>query len=325
MIYGSLFLTACSNEHDPALNEPSIIEESEGGLALIEREFGECDPNDIPSPDTPRFSQYQQPINSYSVQNQRQVLDYFPHQYPSLGQMYPLRGSWRQSKSEIMDIVDRRIYDPSTNSDQPLLKFFDMVVLINVADRRNGDPQNSSAQRMQILVRNESNGSNTLSDWDLIETWPISSGVPCGEKIATPTGVFKLDPRQDRFTPEYSSRQFDNVNMYETMFLFHSYQNGNNTGVAIHGTYKTSVLGRRDSGGCIRLYRENSKCLYETFAGLRSTSCLSGGKLDYRGQVPSFLSKNGEADPEYLSNGSLTVSGIKVLVAIYDDMNDRLN
>ena len=322
-LLASIFLTGCGDDPSPAQNQPAVIEESEGGLALIEREFGECDPNDIPEEDNPRFrAQEQSRYHSYAAGQQYHVVtSAFPHEFNSLEEMYPNRGSWRQSKDEIMDIVDRYIYDPQVGRAVPMLKFFDMVLMINVADRQSGDPSNSSAQRMQVYVR--SNSSHFLEDWDLIKTWPISSGNPCGEKIATPTGVFKLDPSDGRFTPSYFSRQFDNVDMFETMFLYHAYQDGRQTGVAIHGTYKTSILGRRDSGGCIRLYRENSQCLFNSIIG-EGNNCLGDDRNHYMGQVPSFLPRNGEAEPEYLSSGALTVSGIKVLVAIYDDKNDRL-
>ncbi len=306
---GLNFLSSCG----PKAKE-AVIEDTAGGLELLEREFGECDEqtgdDNIP--------QYLRTSGSFERRSQNQGA--FPHNYPSLGEMYPNRGSFRQSKEEIMDIVDRHIWSQERGT-QKLLDYFDMVLMVNVAPRDSSDPENSSAQRMQVYVRN--GNSNEIVDWDRIHTWPISSGIPCGQKIATFTGVYKFNP--NRTYKRYYSQLFDNADMYETMFLYHSYQDGNPTGVAIHGTYQTTGLGRRDSGGCIRLHRDNSQCLYETIHGERNSRCLNGGSLSYEGRVPSFLPRYGEADPEYLdSSGRLEVNGIKVLIAIFNDRNDRI-
>jgi hypothetical protein len=303
-------LTACGS--DP---QPAVIEDTPGGLALIEREFGECE-GEVADDNVPRYLRSASDFDRWGS-NQGA----YPHDFSSLGEMYPLRGSFRQSKAEIMDIIDRHIWSQERGA-QPLLDYFDMTLLINVSPRDASDPENSSAQSMQVLVRR--NSSNNLQDWERVETWPISSGIPCGRKIATPTGVFKFNP--ERTYPSYYSRLFDNVDMYETMFLYHHYQDGAPTGVAIHGSYATTSLGRRASGGCIRLHRDNAQCLYETIHGLRRNRCLSGGLLNYRdnARVPSLLPKFGEADPEYLRGGRLEMDGISVLVAIFNDREDRL-
>ncbi|MCJ8277437.1 MAG: L,D-transpeptidase, partial [Bdellovibrionales bacterium] len=181
--------------------------------------------------------------------------------------------------------------------------------------------------RMHVYVREGE--SNRLSDWSRIHVWPISSGLPGGlngQKIATPTGVYKFDP--SRFREDYKSAQFEFADMYESMFLYHqyAYQSGDErTGIPIHGTYLKNKLGRRDSGGCIRLAREKSQCLFYTLKGEREERCLDGGKLRYWGRVPSFLPRNAEADPEYLTrSGLLEVGGYRVLVAIFNDTEDKL-
>ena len=312
----AFILSACGNKFQSPPKK--IIEETPGGEELIEREFMECDPSER----TTNPYGYEQTTQSTShplVIKQASVQRQFPLDYSSIEKSFPLRGSWRKTKEEILDIVYRSFWSPEQNRPVKMLSYFDMVLLINTGQRSDSSPENSSAQRMQVLVRNGS--SNHLDDWKRIHVWPISSGKPCGKKIETPTGVFKLNPY--RFHSEYYSVLFEDVNMYETMFFYHNYQNGRATGVAIHGTYVTEKLGRRDSGGCIRLHRRNSKCLFNTLKGNLSKRCLNGGYLNYQGTVPSFMSQNGEADPEFLSN-RLETRGYKVLVAIYKDNRDLL-
>ncbi len=306
-LVGSSLLVACGGKDTAPV--AAVIEETPGGLELLEREFGECNEDEEADFNTP---QYVRPRSS--------IVNDYPHQFSSLSELYPMRGTWRQSKTEIMDIVDRYLWSPELHRGVRLLHYFEMALLINVAPRDDSYPQNSSAQRMQVLVRDD--GPDDLNQWKRIHSWPISSGTPCGKKIATFTGVYKFNP--SRIYQEYFSELFEGADMYETMFLYSQYLNGRSTGVAIHGTYKTTHLGRQDSGGCIRVHRDNSQCLYETIEGRRSERCLDGGLLNYRGRVPSFLPRYGEADPEYLRNGKLEVDGIKVLVVIFNDSEDLL-
>lgn len=320
MIFFFAGLSACGPSHRPAI-EDAVIENTEGGEDLLEREFVECSPEEWRENDNPAQYVYQRGgLNGTNGQRQRETETQFPHQFSSLGQMYPDRGTWRQSKAEILDLVDRHLWSPEQRRVVQMLHYFDMVLLINVAPRPENAPSDFSAQRMQVLVRQ--NDSNNLADWRRIHTWPISSGIPCGKKIETFTGVYKFNPQ--RFYSDYRSNLWDGVEMYESMFLYHRYRSGTNTGVAIHGTYLTQNLGKRDSGGCIRVYRDNSQCLFNTITGRQSRACLDGGLLDYWGKVPSFLPTNGEADPEYTSSGQLEVDGYRVLVALYNQENDRL-
>lgn len=47
--------------------------------------------------------------------------------------------------------------------------------------------------------------------------------------------------------------------------------------------------------------------------------------MNYKGMVPSFQERFGEADPEFLSGGrALEVYGRKVLIAIYDEKDATL-
>lgn len=334
----ALLLISCGGGFQPS-TPPAVIEESVGGMEVIEREFSECIGEDIP--DNPlNYVQFQpNPSSSYSAfayQQNNAVKADFPHLYDSINRAFPLRGSWRQSKAEILDIVDRRLWSPEQGRDVPLLEYFDLVLMFNVAARSSQTSEASSAQRVQVMARN--GASNNLNDWRRLATWPISSGKPCGQKIETPTGVFKFDP--SRAHEDYGSNAFrdengEKIQMYETMFLYHSYQAEPSaanrcaggvcpTGVALHGTYVTEKLGRQDSGGCIRLYRDEMTCLFKTLKGDSPNQCLAGSLDSYWGRVPSLVARNGEADPEYLSSGGLEVQGYKVLVVIFNDRNDTL-
>lgn len=316
-----LLMTACESSFQAPPLLSVAIEESEGGQDILEREFSKCPTGEEWLDDNTPIHPYNRPLqNGVSAQRQRDVESDFPHSYKSLDEMFPLRGSWRQSRQEVLDLVDRHVWSPELGRVVPLLHYFDMALLINVAHRADDAAANLSAQRMQILVREDS--SNNLEDWSRIHTWPISSGIPCGKKITTFTGVFKFNP--SRFHEKYASKLWDGVDMYESMFLYHRYQNGDSTGVAIHGTYLTENLGRRDSGGCVRVYRENSQCLFRTLTGQIDKPCLAGGHTNYFGRVPSFLPTQGEADPEYLSSGELEVNGYKVLVVLFNDENDQI-
>lgn len=329
----TVLATSCSNSSSGA-GAPAVIEQTSGGFELLEQEFSECDEGGVdglvPSELTTPYRQARSSVNNYSTQYQAAIDNsQYGHQFSSKDKGFPLRGSWRQSKAEILDLVDRYNYNPATGKGAPLLRSFDLVLLVNVADRDENTPANRSAQRMQVLARTGT--SNKLTDFRRVQTWPISSGRPCkvknskGEwvqrKILTPTGVYKFDPA--RMHASYKSQQWDDADMYESMFLYHQYQNGKTAGVAIHGTYKTDMLGRKDSGGCIRLYRDHSQCLFNTIMGGES-KCLGTNKAGYRGKVPSLLIRNGEADPSFATNGGIEMDGYRVLIAIYNDENDLI-
>ena len=320
LFLGMNFLASCGSDD---AKETTIIEEQEGeesALELVEREFEACQGQPIEDPNTPKYLRRSNDFDWGDT-------SYMSHSFRSLGEMYPERGSYRQSKAEILDIVDRHMYSPEKYRNVKLLEYFDMVLLLNVAPRFSSTDPDSSAQRMQILVRRKGSTSNRLADWNKVETWPISSGLPCMtasgvEKIATYTGVYKFNP--NRLHWKYKSELWD-VDMYQTAFLHHRYLNGATTGVAMHGTMETSSLGRRASGGCIRVGQPKMQCLFETINGMRSTPCLNDDRLDYSGTVPSLLAEYGEADPEIMSDGGIEMNGIRVLIAIFNDENDSVN
>jgi hypothetical protein len=317
--FASLLLISCGSPK-PSTNA-AAMEETVGGEEVFEQEFSECVATGAEVPENPMiYPQYKVNSSSPSNQQERSIESQFPHLYSSLNHIFPERGSWRKTKAEIMDLVDRNIWSPEKNRNIKLIEYFDMVLLINASVRNNDTPSNHSAQRMQILVRNGT--SNNINDWKRIHTWPISTGLPCGKKIETPTGVYKFNP--SRTYSNYYSKLFDNVQMFQTMFLYHDYQTGKQTGVAIHGTEIVEKLGRRGSGGCVRVNKPDMKCFFDTVTGNRSTPCLATSKLNFYGKVPSLLPRNGEADPQFLSSDGLEVDGFKVMIAIFDDSHDVL-
>ncbi|BCW88916.1 hypothetical protein sos41_20670 [Alphaproteobacteria bacterium SO-S41] len=151
----------------------------------------------------------------------------------------------------------------------------------------------------------------------LIYDWPVSTGrekrerTPTGRKTYTHTteGIFELDP--DRFHKLWKSRTW-NADMPWTMF-FDLVENGGMTGLALHaaGKGKISQLGRRASGGCIRLHPDNAKFLFQMIQN------------NYAGLVPVFAmdgnSTNLVGTPARTADGTIMLTyGYRVLLHIED-------
>lgn len=151
----------------------------------------------------------------------------------------------------------------------------------------------------------------------LIYDWPVSTGrekkekTPSGRKTFThtPEGSYKLD--KSRFHELWRSRAW-NADMPWTMF-FDLTENGGLSGLAVHaaGKGKISQLGRRASGGCIRLAPENAQFLFKLI------------QKDHAGLVPVFAmngnSTNVMGEPARNTDGSIQlVYGYKVLLHIED-------
>jgi hypothetical protein len=79
-------------------------------------------------------------------------------------------------------------------------------------------------------------------------SWPISSGVAA---FPTPTGTF----RPQRMEKMWYSRKYDMSPMPHAVFI--------HGGVAVHGTYHASALGRAASHGCIRLSTAHAATFYK--------------------------------------------------------------
>lgn len=152
---------------------------------------------------------------------------------------------------------------------------------------------------------------------ELIYDWPVSTGrekrekTPSGRKTFTntPEGSFKLDPK--RFHKLWKSRAW-NADMPWTMF-YDLIENGGMSGLAVHaaGKGKISQLGRRASGGCIRLAPENAQHLFKMI------------QTDYSGFVPVFAmegnSTNTRGEAARNADGSIQLThGYKVLLHVED-------
>lgn len=146
-----------------------------------------------------------------------------------------------------------------------LFPYFDLYLYVNKA------PRGMWAQQMFVYER-ELNGR-----FELLHRWRTSTGREKQERYftTTPIGIFKLDP--NRFHVITYSVQWGGVAMPYAMFLDFTYAS-RKSGVAIHGVYEAYErrLGRRASGGCIRLAKDNAQALFELI------------KSQYWGMVPEF-------------------------------------
>lgn len=183
--------------------------------------------------------------------------------------------------------------------------YFDLYLYVSKAEA------GPIAQHMFVYARAT---DGTLA---LIHDWPVSTGrekrekTPSGRKTFThtPEGSFKLDPK--RFHKLWKSRAW-NADMPWTMF-FDLIENGGMSGLAVHaaGKGKISQLGRRASGGCIRLAPENAQYLFKLI------------QKNHAGFVPVFAmdgnSTNVVGEPARNADGSLQlVYGYRVLLHIED-------
>ncbi len=112
----------------------------------------------------------------------------------------------------------------------------------------------------------------------LTDRWLISTGRERRERYftETPTGLFRLD--RSRFYTFIRSRQWDGAAMPHAMFFDWDYRH-RKTGYAIHAAGRSTErrLGRRASGGCVRLSRAHAKQLFERIRSGR-----------YNGDIPEF-------------------------------------
>lgn len=181
-----------------------------------------------------------------------------------------------------------------------LYPYFDLYIYVNKA------PRGMWAQQMFIYER-EPGGR-----FDLLHRWRTSTGREKQERYftTTPIGIFKLDP--NRFHVITYSVQWGGVAMPYAMFLDYTYAS-RKSGVAIHGVYEAYErrLGRRASGGCIRLAKHNAQELFELI------------KSEYWGMVPEFAydrargrtSNTGEFKRD--ENGDVVVKpGFRVLLIV---------
>jgi hypothetical protein len=148
----------------------------------------------------------------------------------------------------------------------------------------------------------------------LDDQFAVSTGRERQEKYftSTPVGIFKLDPR--RMVRLHRSKTWDNAPMPYAMFLDVHYRDGS-SGIALHaatGKAGNAALGRRASGGCVRMPASKVRKLFEE---------IQQGQ--HRGMVPDFAwdaargrtSTEGEMLRGYWGEPVLS-AGVSVLLVI---------
>ena len=145
------------------------------------------------------------------------------------------------------------------------------------------------------------------------QAFPVSTGRERQEKYftSTPAGMFELDP--DRFDRVHFSHRWHGAAMPWAMFLDYTIH-GHATGIAMHSAEGHAYeLGRRASGGCIRLPPEKAEELFKRF------------QAEERGLVPVFALDDSRAttftDGSMVRDASGNVElqdGYKVLLFIED-------
>jgi len=134
-----------------------------------------------------------------------------------------------------------------------LFRYFDVYLYVSKA------ADGSWAQHMFIFHKNRD------GDLEFEQSIPVSTGRERQEKYftTTPTGLFELDP--NRFDRIHFSRRWHHAPMPWAMFLNYTIH-GHLAGVALHSAIGHEAdLGRRASGGCIRLPPEMARELFQRF------------------------------------------------------------
>ena len=182
-----------------------------------------------------------------------------------------------------------------------LVPYFDTFIYVSKAA---GGPWGQQL----FLFHKSADGTLTFE-----QSFSVSTGREKAEKYftATPTGLFELDVH--RFFPLARSAKWDDARMPWAMFLNYSYRT-QMAGVALHaaiGGHELAMMGRRASGGCVRLPLAKANLLYHRFLG------------EERGQVPVFTfdqargTTNTAGVTAHDDKGDIVLSdGVRVLVII---------
>jgi len=186
--------------------------------------------------------------------------------------------------------------------DSEMLKHFNVVLLVNKGTK------GEFAQTLSVL-RPSARGCEGCV-WTASDVWDVSTGRERHETrdfTTTPEGIYQLDQR--RFYREYQSRLWEGASMPFAMFWRYT-ENGQQTGWALHAAGSSKAkrrLGRRDSGGCVRLHPDNARELFEELLN------------KHQGEVPRFDWGSREGDLVHEDDGSLALThGIKALLVIED-------
>ncbi|MEI9988520.1 MAG: L,D-transpeptidase [Rhizomicrobium sp.] len=182
-----------------------------------------------------------------------------------------------------------------------LFGYFDVYLYVSKA------ASGSLAQHMYVFHRDAANG--------LVfeQSFPVSTGRELHERYftSTPVGLFELDP--NRFERMHYSHTWHGAAMPWAMFL-NATLHGRQTGVALHSaSVHTAELGRRASGGCVRLPPDKAAELFNRF------------QSQERGMVPVFAydaaHNRTSGDGVVLRDGQghpILTPGFRVLVFIED-------
>lgn len=187
--------------------------------------------------------------------------------------------------------------------DAETLQYFNVLLIVNK------DAKGEHAQTMMVMRPDRPNCGGC--DWHASDVWDVSTGRELEEKYftTTPTGVYQLDQR--RFYRDYTTTTWDDAPMPFAMF-WRYLEDGEPTGWAVHAASEKLIknLGKRNSGGCIRLHPNNARALFEE------------SLAQHRGQVPLFDWAEREGELVRREDGSAQLTaGLKVLLVV-DDGSD---
>lgn len=182
--------------------------------------------------------------------------------------------------------------------DGEVLQHFNVVLIVNKA------ASGEHSQTMMVM-RPTSPGCGGCA-WVASDVWDVSTGRELQEKYftTTPTGVYQLD--QNRFHREYTTTTWDDAPMPFSMF-WRYLEDGGPTGWAVHAANEPLIknLGKRNSGGCIRLHPTNARSLFEELLA------------QHKGQVPVFDWAEREAQVARLEDGRMRMTaGLKALLVV---------
>jgi len=184
---------------------------------------------------------------------------------------------------------------------QALAPYFDLFIYVSKA------ASGPWGQRLFLFHRSDT------SALVFEESFPVSTGREHREQYfgATPTGFFELDSH--RFMPMARSAKWDDAQMPWAMFLNYAYRT-QMSGVALHaaiGRRELADLGRRASGGCVRLPLVKAN---ELFHRIKATM---GGNVPVLAFDDSRGTTNTAGEMVQDSAGNVMVApGYKVLVFI---------
>ncbi len=189
-----------------------------------------------------------------------------------------------------------------------LLQHYELILFVNKS--------NSGPFAQRLIWLKPSDPDDHAKPWEATKIWKVSTGRERKEKEAfttTPPGIFNLHPT--RQIKDYRSRLYKGAKMPYSVFLDYRTLRSKGYGIAFHATGAVGNLGRRASGGCIRLRYNNARTLFETL------------RADYRGRIPVMeMAADGKWTREgrmaYDERGlPIMITGLKALVIIEESEN----